>query len=168
MVGSLLYRSGPAKEWKETEIIPPMPLRTRRWNDPRQPGDGLRLLICRYRPRGLRKGKETWDEWRKELAPSPDLLAAFHGKRGLPPLSWPDYRKRYLAEMRERTDAIDELARRVGAGETLTLLCSSACTDPAHCHRTLLQGLIEVRVPGGKRSSSDSARARRRGSGALP
>ena len=160
MVGSLLYGSATAKEWFHTEIRPHMPLRTRRWNDPQQPGDGLRLLISRYRPRALPKGKETWDEWRKELGPTPELLAAFHGKRGAPPLSWPEYRKRYFA--------IDELARRVAAGEALTLLCSSACTDPAHCHRTLLKGLIEARLAAGKRSSSDRGGTRRRGSGALP
>jgi uncharacterized protein YeaO (DUF488 family) len=168
MVESLLYGSGPAKEWKGTEIIPHMPLRTRRWNDPQEPGDGLRLLICRYRPRGLPKGKETWDEWRKDLAPSPELLAAFYGKRGAPALSWPEYRKRYLAEMRDRVPAIKELARRVAAGETITLLCSSACTDPAHCHRTLLEGLVEARLTGGKRSSSDSGGPPRRRSRALP
>jgi uncharacterized protein YeaO (DUF488 family) len=128
------------------EIIPHMALRTRRWNDPVQAGDGLRILICRYRPRGLPKGNETWDEWRKEFAPSADLLAAFHGKHGARPLSWPEYRKRYLAEMREQTSAIDDLARRVAGGESITLLCSSACTDPEHCHRTLLQGLIEARM----------------------
>ncbi|HWE23112.1 MAG TPA: DUF488 family protein [Myxococcales bacterium] len=119
-----------------------MPLRTRRWNDPPQAGDGLRLLICRYRPRGLPKGEETWDEWRKQLGPSEELLAAFHGKRG-PPISWDVYRKRYLAEMAQRRDAIAELAARVGRGETITLLCSSACTDPDRCHRTLLRALIE-------------------------
>jgi hypothetical protein len=27
--------------------------------------------------------------------------------------------------------------------QTLTLLCSSACTDEARCHRTLLRELIE-------------------------
>src|SRR6266481_3384234 len=134
-----------------------MPLRTRRWNDPGQADDGLRILVCRYRPRGLPKGKEKWAEWRKELGPSPELLAAFHGKRGARPLSWHEYRKRYLAEMRARTSEIDQLARRVAAGETITLLCSSACTDPARCHRTLLKTLIDARPPAAERSSSDSA-----------
>ena len=122
-----------------------MPLRTRRWNDPAEPSEGLRVLICRYRPRGLPKREETWDVWRKELAPTPELLADFHGKRG-PPISWAEYRKRYLAEMRQQSASIGELAGRVAAGETVTLLCSSACTDPAHCHRTLLKHLIESRV----------------------
>jgi hypothetical protein len=31
----------------------------------------------------------------------------------------------------------------VAGGATLTLLCSAACTDPSHCHRTLLKQLIE-------------------------
>jgi uncharacterized protein YeaO (DUF488 family) len=119
-----------------------MPIRTRRWNDPEQPGDGVRILVCRYRPRGLPKGEETWDEWRKQLAPSAELLADFHGKRGAP-ISWETYRKRYLAEMKQQSDAIRDLAERSAGGETITLLCSSACTDPQHCHRTLLQGLIE-------------------------
>ena len=32
-----------------------MPIRTRRWCDPAEPDDGLRILICRYRPRALKK-----------------------------------------------------------------------------------------------------------------
>jgi len=120
-----------------------MPLRTKRWNDSREPDDGFRLLICRYRPRALPRVEETWDAWWKELGPSPELLADFHGKGGRKPIDWPTYRRRYLAEMRARRAPIAELAARVAAGGTVTLLCSSACTDPARCHRTLLAGLIE-------------------------
>src|SRR5262249_16432652 len=47
-----------------------MPIKTRRWNDPRQPDDKFRLLICRYRPRAVRKADETWDAWFPELGPS--------------------------------------------------------------------------------------------------
>jgi len=57
-------------------------IKTKRWNDPVEPGDGRRLLITRYRPRGVKKGEEPWDEWRKELAPSKELHADWYGKRG--------------------------------------------------------------------------------------
>jgi uncharacterized protein YeaO (DUF488 family) len=117
-------------------------IRTKRWNDPAERDDGFRLLICRYRPRGVRKTEETWDEWRPDLGPSLELHAAFYGKHG-PPIGWPKYRHRYLEEMRGQSERIAELAERVTAGETVTLLCSSACVDPEHCHRTLLKGLIE-------------------------
>jgi uncharacterized protein YeaO (DUF488 family) len=119
-----------------------MPVRTKRWNDPTEPDDGFRLLICRYRPRGVRKEDETWDAWYPELGPSRELHADFYGKKG-PPIRWPEYRRRYLHEMKNQQERISDLARRVAAGEKITLLCSSACTDHHHCHRTLLKALIE-------------------------
>lgn len=118
-----------------------MPIKTKRWNDPAEPDDGFRLLICRYRPRALPKAKETWNAWWKELGPSKELHADFYGKHG-PPITLEEYVPRYLKEMEAQTERIAELARRVAAGETITLLCSSACVDPAHCHRTLLRQLI--------------------------
>jgi uncharacterized protein YeaO (DUF488 family) len=118
-------------------------VRTRRWNDPAQPGDGARLLICRFRPRGVRKEDETWDEWWKDLAPSPELHAAVYGKTG-PAIGWPEYRRRFLAEMshpRARFH-LEALRNRVAAGETVTLLCASSCADENRCHRSILRELV--------------------------
>ena len=123
------------------------------------------MLICRYRPRGVRKEDETWDEWLAQLGPSRELHAAFWGKHG-PPIGWTEYRRRYLAEMRAQKESIAALARRAAAGETITLLCSSACVDPERCHRTLLKGLIEkslrhvVPTDSVKRSRRAASRAR--------
>jgi uncharacterized protein YeaO (DUF488 family) len=121
----------------------PPSISTRRWNDPPELGEGHRLLICRYRPRGVRKVDETWDEWCKDLGPSVELHADYYGKRG-PAISFEAYRGRYLEEIREQNDRIACLAQRVAAGERLSLLCSSACIDPLRCHRTLLKELIEA------------------------
>jgi uncharacterized protein YeaO (DUF488 family) len=120
-------------------------IHTRRWNDPAQPGEGHQLLICRYRPRGVRKEDETWDEWCKELGPSVELHADYYGKRGAP-ISFEEYQRRYLDEMRAQESRIAALASRIAAGERLALLCSSACVDPLRCHRTLLKALIEARA----------------------
>jgi uncharacterized protein YeaO (DUF488 family) len=122
-----------------------MPIKTKRWNDDQEPDDGFRLLICRYRPRALKKADETWDAWWKDLGPSKELHADFYGKHG-PPIDWKAYRRRYLQEMKAQKDKIAQLAHRVNAGETITLLCSSACVDADHCHRTLLKQLIERAV----------------------
>jgi uncharacterized protein YeaO (DUF488 family) len=119
-----------------------LPIRTKRWCDPREPEDGFRLLVCRYRPRALLKKDETWDGWQKDLGPSPELHADFYGKHG-PPITYYEYKTRYLLEMTRQQAAIASLGARIRAGETITLLCSSACTDPARCHRTLLKELIE-------------------------
>lgn len=122
-----------------------MPIETKRWNDPAEPGDGYRLLICRYRPRGVRKDNETWDAWMPHLGPSRALHADFYGKNGAP-INWMEYRRRYLEEMGGQAEVIEALAHRVAQGETITLLCSSACHDAAHCHRSLLRSLIESKM----------------------
>lgn len=121
-----------------------MPLKTKQWNDRKAADDGWRLLICRYRPRGVAKAKETWDAWCPDLGPSRQLHADFYGKNG-PPITWEQYRVRYLEEMKAQEELIDELARLVAEGKQVTLLCSSACNDASHCHRTLLAQLIEAR-----------------------
>ncbi len=133
-----------------------MQLRTKRWSDPVEPGDGFRLLICRIRPRGVSKQTETWSDWWPDLGPSRALLDAFHGKQG-PPISWEAYAARYLDEMggAQQLWRIRDLARRTAAGEAITLLCSSACRDPARCHRTLLARLIEGGAGGRPARSRD-------------
>lgn len=168
-----------------------MPIHTKRWNDPVEPSDGFRLLVCRLRPRGVPARSQPWDAWWPDLGPSRQLLDEFHGKaapsRPLPPLPapavrtarrasarvapvagaavpWASYVPRYLDEMRGGAQVwrIRALAQRVAGGETITLLCSSACTDPARCHRTLLARLIAPDDDGaGVESDHRRARARR-------
>src|SRR5215468_6027319 len=100
-------------------------IKTKRWDEPRKPDDGFRLLICRYRPRALPKKKETWDQWWPEFGPSKELHADYYGKNG-PPISWEEYKQRYLEEMKSQEELIDELAHLVAEGKTITLLCSRA------------------------------------------
>ncbi len=122
-----------------------MPILTRRWNDPRGPADGRRILVTRYRPRALPKSQETWEEWLPMLGPSRQLHADFFGKHG-PPIGWDEFKVRYLEEMKEQRPRIEALAERVRKGETITLLCSKFCEDEERCHRTLLRKLVEKAV----------------------
>jgi uncharacterized protein YeaO (DUF488 family) len=118
-----------------------VPVRTKRWNDPALPDDGYRLLVCRYRPRGVKKEGEPWDAWCNALAPSVELHADAYGKHG-EAIAWDAYVVRYRAEMSRQRFWIEGFAKRIREGETITLLCSSACVDPARCHRTLLADLL--------------------------
>jgi len=118
-------------------------IRTKKWNDPPQPEDGTRIFVARYRPRFLRRGAEHWAEWLKELAPSRELHAAWYGK-GTAPISFDEFTRRYLEEMRAQEELVAALAGRIVAGETLTLLCY--CADASRCHRTLLKALVEEAV----------------------
>ena len=117
-------------------------MRTKRWNDPASPDDGFRLLICRYRPRGVPSNAEPWDGWCVALAPSRALHAAAYGKSG-PAIEFAEYERRFREEMQISAAWINDFAKMVQRGETLTLLCSSACVDETRCHRTIVKALIE-------------------------
>ncbi len=121
-------------------------IKTRRWDDPQEPDDGTRILVTRYRPRGLRREDETWHEWKKGLGPSTELHAAVYGKAGGAPISWSEYANRYKREMLHSRSEITRLAERVAAGEQITLRCSSHCTSENRCHRSILRDLIQSEI----------------------
>lgn len=123
-----------------------MPLKTKRWDEAAEPDDGHRLLITRYRPRGVSKEAETWHEWEPALGPTKELFAAFKTDAASP-MQWSQYRRRYLDEQKRNRPMIEWLAERVAAGEAITLLCSSSCTRESRCHRSLLRELIEAALP---------------------
>jgi uncharacterized protein YeaO (DUF488 family) len=60
-------------------------------------GDGVRLLVDRLWPRGLRKEDARFDAWRKDLAPSTELRQ-FYGHQ---PERFAEFTKRYRAELRK-------------------------------------------------------------------
>ncbi len=80
------------------------------------------ILVCRYRPRGVRHEDETWDEWIKDVSPSPELLHAFRGKDQAA-IGVPMFRRRYRTEMQAelRPPAGARAGRTGGRGETITL-----------------------------------------------
>ena len=137
-------------------------IKTKRWNDPVEPDDGKRVLVCRYRPRGVPREGEPWDVWVPELAPSPALHADAYGKTG-PPIACSTYTERYLAEMEASRFWWRSYAELAARGETLTLLCSSACVDPARCHRTLLRTLLEGAVQEPEPTAAPTVIRRKRG-----
>jgi uncharacterized protein YeaO (DUF488 family) len=131
-----------------------MPIHTRRWNDPAGPDEGHRLLVTRYRPRGVAKADETWDAWEPKLGPSKELHREVYTDASSP-IPWPQYRRQYIAEQRANKPLIADLAKRVAAGETITLLCSSACTRESRCHRSILKELIETAMANRGGASSE-------------
>src|ERR1700722_20372239 len=121
-------------------------IKTKRWCDPATDDDGIKVLVCRYRPRALLKKDETWTIWKKDLGPSKELHADIYGKGGKPPIPWGEFTRRYREEMQAQSEEIAVLAEMVAAGKTITLMCSQSCTDESRCHRSLLRQLIEEQM----------------------
>src|SRR5262249_51865407 len=106
--------------------------------DPRQPGDGLRILIDRLWPRGLSKDTLKLDRWVKELAPSNELRRWY----GHDPERFDEFRRRYLAELEAPPagEALEELRRRAEKGG-VTLL--TATRDVDHSGAAVLADAVQ-------------------------
>jgi uncharacterized protein YeaO (DUF488 family) len=109
----------------------------RRIYDDASPTDGVRVLVDRVWPRGVRKEDARFDEWIRDVAPSTELRRWY----GHEPDRYPDFRRRYLAELREpeRQPAVDRLRELAEAGD-LTLL--TATRDLEHSNAAVLASMI--------------------------
>lgn len=99
-------------------------LRTKRIYEPAASADGYRVLVDRIWPRGVKKSEATIDLWLKELAPSTELRRWF----GHDAAKWSEFRKRYKAELKTRTEAHALLRDKLRRG-TVTLVYASRDTE---------------------------------------
>jgi uncharacterized protein YeaO (DUF488 family) len=94
------------------------------------------VLVERLWPRGVAKADAAIDLWLKDMAPSTALRQWFAHD----PAKWPEFRRRYRAELRNQSDAIALLRRKAAAGP-LTLLF--AARDAAHNSAVALKEYLE-------------------------
>lgn len=76
------------------------------------PTDGMRILVDRLWPRGLSKDKAHVDLWLKEIAPTTELRRWFDHD----PVKWPEFQRRYRAELDANVDAVAELKAALSNG----------------------------------------------------
>jgi uncharacterized protein YeaO (DUF488 family) len=77
-------------------------IKLKRAYEPASKDDGLRILVERLWPRGVSKQKAAIDLWLKTLAPSKELREWY----GHDPNRWPQFRKRYSAELKSHGDVL--------------------------------------------------------------
>ena len=101
-------------------------VRLKRAYEPAEESDGTRVLVERLWPRGLTKEKAHLDAWMKEIAPSADLRKWY----GHVVERWPEFQRRYTAELDEagKQELLNELAESAGKGP-VTLVYSTHDTD---------------------------------------
>lgn len=83
--------------------------------------DGFRVLVDRLWPRGVSKEKLQLDLWMKEIAPSTELRKWF----GHDPERWNEFKKRYLDELNEKKELIEQLNTIEKIHNTVTLVYSA-------------------------------------------
>jgi len=101
--------------------------------------DGIRVLVDRLWPRGLKKEAAALKFWLRDLAPSDELRQWFHAN----PEGWRMFRRRYLKELvnTEASAAVDKLHLLAEGKRRVTLLYASR--NEEHNNATVLKELLE-------------------------
>jgi uncharacterized protein YeaO (DUF488 family) len=86
--------------------------------------DGLRVLVDRLWPRGMRKDDPRVGLWLKDIAPSDELRRRVHGSD-----DWEGFADAYRAELEDAPEAVEELRRTVADHDAVTLVYASKDTE---------------------------------------
>lgn len=109
----------------------------RAYEEPRSE-DGMRILVDRVWPRGVRKEDLKIDLWLKEAAPSTELRRWF----GHEPARWKEFEERYFREL-DRNPAAWEPILNAANGRRVTLVYGARDTE--HNNAVALARYLEER-----------------------
>lgn len=108
-------------------------VRIRRAYEPAEPDGSYRVLVDRLWPRGVSRDELQYDEWNKNLAPSPSLRTWFGHKVN----NWEEFCTRYRSEL--QTPQQEALMRNLvsaAQGRPITLVYGAK--DVEHNHALVL------------------------------
>ena len=112
------------------------------------PEDGVRFLVERLWPRGVKKTDLRIDGWLKDVAPSDGLRRWFAHD----PKKWPEFRRRYFAELDSHPEAWEPIHSAARHGR-ITLVYSAHDTE--HNNAAALKEYLQARM-GQKRKTSQA------------
>ena len=115
-------------------------LKIKRVYEDAEAGDGVRFLVDRLWPRGIKKDDLKMTAWLKDVAPSPELRRWF----GHDPDKWGEFQERYRAELEEHPEAWKPILEEARDGD-VTLLYSARDTE--HNSALLLKSFLEEQIP---------------------
>lgn len=98
--------------------------------------DGLRFLVDRLWPRGMRKSTLSFTQWMREVAPSPSLRKWF----GHDAAKWTEFRRRYRLELESRPETWLPLVAAVQKANVTLLF---AARDPKMSQAAVLKEFLE-------------------------
>ncbi len=111
-------------------------VKVKRVYEPAHRGDGFRILVDRLWPRGLSKRSGSIDLWLKDIAPSSELRKWFAHD----PAKWEAFRERYINELKQNPELLEEVRRLHKSHRTITLLY--AAKDEQHNQAVVLREVL--------------------------
>ena len=111
--------------------------------DPPGARDGVRILVDGLWPRGVSKADLKIGAWEKSIAPSKALRTWYAHD----PAKWPEFRKRYRAELAEspRKEALDRL---IAMAKQASLTLVFGARDAQHSNAAVIAELIQAKLKG--------------------
>lgn len=119
-------------------------IKVKRAYEPASRDDGARFLVERLWPRGVKKDVLRLDAWLKDVAPSTNLRQWF----GHEPVKWPEFQRRYRAELDRNGEALERILKAAGRGQ-VTLVYSSH--DQEHNNAVVLKTYVESQLRASRR-----------------
>jgi uncharacterized protein YeaO (DUF488 family) len=101
--------------------------------------DGIRFLVERLWPRGIKKENLKMQAWLKDVSPSPDLRKWYSHDV----TKWGEFQKKYLKELKGTPDAWQPILEAAKKGN-VTLLYSAKDTE--HNSALVLKEFLEERL----------------------
>lgn len=111
-------------------------LKTKRAYESAETTDGVRFLVDRLWPRGIKKDELKMKAWLKDVAPSPALRKWFAHD----PARWQEFQQRYRTELESNPEAWRPILEAAKNGD-VTLLYSARDTE--HNSAVLLKAFLE-------------------------
>src|SRR5215475_14182515 len=114
-------------------------LKVKRVYEKAESSDGVRFLVERLWPRGMKKEKLKMKAWLKEVAPSPNLRSWFAHD----PLKWKEFQQRYRDELKNNPQSWEPILEAAKQSD-VTLLYSARDTE--HNSALLLKSFLEEQM----------------------
>jgi len=97
-----------------------MPIQLKREYEKANPEDGVRILVERLWPRGVKKEDAKIDEWIRDLSPTKELRKWYSHD----PAKWIQFKQRYWKELQSKHELVSTLAKEI-KGRKVTFVFGS-------------------------------------------
>ena len=116
-------------------------IKLKRVYDSASKDDGIRFLVERLWPRGLKKTGLRLDAWLKDVAPSTELRQWFSHD----PAKWAEFQRRYFAELNANAKTVEPILEADRRGH-VTFVYSSH--DAEHNNAVALKAYLAAKMRG--------------------
>lgn len=119
-------------------------IKLKRVYEPADDSDGLRILVDRMWPRGIKKRDLKYDIWAKDVTPSLGLRRFFHDN---PYGNWNEFADRYRIELIENP-TIGDLIEQIRESGFYTVTLLYGFRNPVKNHAVVLREVLMSRLGG--------------------